>query len=117
MYGAVHEGGGARDFEEAIEWLVSAGMLNRVYNVFKMEHPLTINLHHLSKSILPINTRNTCFVSQSAVIGRTVISPIYRFISPQKQKNCCNTRAVCGVIRGQNHKLKSYKLASYSQFT
>ena len=33
MYGAVREGGRARDFEEAIEWLVSAGMLNYVYNV------------------------------------------------------------------------------------
>ena len=40
MYGAVREGGRARDFEEAIEWLVSAGMLNRIYNVSKMEHPL-----------------------------------------------------------------------------
>lgn len=40
MYGAVREGGRARDFEEAIEWLVSAGMLNRVLNVSKMEHPL-----------------------------------------------------------------------------
>ncbi len=40
MYGAVRDGGRARDFEEAIEWLVSAGMLNRVYNVSKMEHPL-----------------------------------------------------------------------------
>ena len=40
MYGAVREGGRARDFEESIEWLVSAGMLNRVYNVSKMEHPL-----------------------------------------------------------------------------
>lgn len=40
MYGAVREGGRARDFEEAIEWLVSAGMLNRVYNVSKIEHPL-----------------------------------------------------------------------------
>ena len=40
MYGAVREGGRTRDFEEAIEWLVSAGMLNRVYNVSKMEHPL-----------------------------------------------------------------------------
>lgn len=37
----VREGGRARDFEEAIEWLVSAGMLVRVYNVSKMEHPLT----------------------------------------------------------------------------
>lgn len=41
MYGAVREGGRARDFEEAIEWLVSAGMLNRVYNVSGMEHPLS----------------------------------------------------------------------------
>ncbi len=41
MYGAVREGGRARDFEEAIEWLVSAGMLNRVHNVSKIEHPLS----------------------------------------------------------------------------
>ena len=40
VYGAVREGGRARDFEEAIEWLVSAGMLQRVYNVSKAEHPL-----------------------------------------------------------------------------
>ena len=30
MYGAVREGGRARGFKEAIEWLVSAGMLNRI---------------------------------------------------------------------------------------
>ena len=41
IYGAVRQGGRARDFEEAIEWLVSAGMLNRIYNVSKMEHPLS----------------------------------------------------------------------------
>ena len=41
MYGAVRDGGRARDFEEAIEWLVSVGMLNRVYNVSKLEHPLS----------------------------------------------------------------------------
>lgn len=40
IYGAVRQGARARDFEEAIEWLVSAGMLNRVYNVSKTEHPL-----------------------------------------------------------------------------
>ncbi len=40
IYGAVRTGGRARDFEEAIEWLVSAGMLNRVYNVSKPVHPL-----------------------------------------------------------------------------
>lgn len=41
MYGTVREGARAREFEESIEWLVSAGMLNRLYNVSKMEHPLS----------------------------------------------------------------------------
>lgn len=41
MYSAVREGARARDFGEAIEWLVSAGMVNRIYNVSKMEHPLS----------------------------------------------------------------------------
>lgn len=41
IYGAVREGARAREFEEAIEWLVSAGMLNRVYNVSKTAHPLS----------------------------------------------------------------------------
>jgi len=40
LYGCVKEGARAREFEEAIEWLVSAGMLTRVYNVSKPEHPL-----------------------------------------------------------------------------
>lgn len=40
VYGAVREGARAREFEKAIEWLVSAGMLNRIYNLSKMEHPL-----------------------------------------------------------------------------
>jgi hypothetical protein len=40
VYGCVKEGARAREYEEAIEWLVSAGMLNRVYNVSKPEHPL-----------------------------------------------------------------------------
>lgn len=40
MYGAVRNGSRARDFEEAIEWLVSAGMLVRVSNASKAKHPL-----------------------------------------------------------------------------
>ena len=40
IYGAVKESGRARDFEEAIEWLVSAGIVNRVFNVSKTEHPI-----------------------------------------------------------------------------
>ena len=41
IYGCVKEGARAREFEEAIEWLVSAGMLHRLYNVSKPEHPLS----------------------------------------------------------------------------
>ncbi len=40
IYGCVREGARAREFEEAIEWLVSAGMVMRIYNVSKPEHPL-----------------------------------------------------------------------------
>ena len=41
IYGCIKEGARAREFEEAIEWLVSAGMLHRLYNVSKPEHPLS----------------------------------------------------------------------------
>jgi len=40
VYGCIKKGARAREFEEAIEWLVSAGMINRLYNVTKPEHPL-----------------------------------------------------------------------------
>ena len=40
IYGCIKEGARAREYEEAIEWLVSAGMIHRVYNVSKVEHPL-----------------------------------------------------------------------------
>lgn len=40
IYGCIKEGARAREFEEAIEWLVSAGMIKRVYNISKPEHPL-----------------------------------------------------------------------------
>lgn len=40
IYGAVRQGGRARDFEEAIEWLRSAGLLLRLCNVSAPQHPL-----------------------------------------------------------------------------
>ena len=40
IYGAIKQGARAREFEEAIEWLVSAGMINRVVNLSKIEYPL-----------------------------------------------------------------------------
>lgn len=40
IYGCIREGARAREFEEAIEWLVSAGLVNRINNVSKTEYPL-----------------------------------------------------------------------------
>lgn len=40
IYGCVKNGARAREFEEAVEWLVSAGLVNRIYDVTKPEMPL-----------------------------------------------------------------------------
>lgn len=40
LYGCVRPGARAREFEEAIEWLVSSGVLLRVYDVTKPLHPI-----------------------------------------------------------------------------
>ncbi len=40
IYGCIKQGAGAREFEEAIEWLVSSGIVLRIYDVAKPEHPL-----------------------------------------------------------------------------
>lgn len=40
IWGAVREGARARDFETAIEWLASAGLVNRLFNVSAPLHPL-----------------------------------------------------------------------------
>lgn len=41
IFGAIRQGARAREFEKAIEWLVSSGLLNRVYNTSKVAYPLT----------------------------------------------------------------------------
>lgn len=40
IYGCIKQGARAREFEEAIEWLVSSGIVLRIYDVAKPEHPL-----------------------------------------------------------------------------
>jgi len=40
IYGCISESARAREFEDAIEWLVSAGILVRICNVSRPEHPL-----------------------------------------------------------------------------
>ena len=40
IYSNIAKGARGREYEEAIEWLVSAGIVNRIHNVTKPEHPL-----------------------------------------------------------------------------
>lgn len=42
IYGAIKSGARAREFEEAIEWLNAAGMVNKVHNLSKVAYPLPI---------------------------------------------------------------------------
>lgn len=42
LYGTVREGARAREFEEAIEWLVSSGILKRINNISMPEHPIPV---------------------------------------------------------------------------
>lgn len=39
-YGKVKPGARAREFEEAVEWLVSAGIVNRIHNISTPQYPL-----------------------------------------------------------------------------
>ena len=41
IYGAMKPGARAREYEDAIEWLVSAGIVYRIYNAKKAIHPLS----------------------------------------------------------------------------
>lgn len=40
FYGTVKSGARAREYEEAVSWIVHAGLMNRIYNVQKIEMPL-----------------------------------------------------------------------------
>lgn len=88
MYGVVREGGRAREFEEAVEWLVSAGMLNRVFNVSKMEHPLSaailLKTDYQFKGPL---TENYCL---QQFRGQFEIGPATSLTKIMKLTLCCN---------------------------
>lgn len=88
MHGAVREGGRAREFEEAVEWLVSAGMLNRVFNISKMEHPLSaailLKTDYQFKEPL---TENYCL---QQFRGQFEIGPATSLTKIMKLTLCCN---------------------------
>ena len=59
LYGALREGARARDYEDAIEWLVSARMSRRIHNVAALKFPLAaqairtaFKIYHLDVGML-----------------------------------------------------------------
>lgn len=73
VYGLVRNGARAREYEEAIEWLVSAGMVVRIYNVTKPEHPLSAfqQLNHFKLFIFDVGLlKHMAGVSNEAVLLR-----------------------------------------------
>ena len=61
VYGVAKEGARAREYEAAIEWLVSARMVRRVYNLTEMKYPLkayeirnAFKLYHLDVGLLRV---------------------------------------------------------------
>jgi hypothetical protein len=74
VYGVVREGARAREYEEAIEWLVSAGMIIRTYNVSKPEHPLETfaQLNHFKLFMFDVGLlKRMAGVSNEAVLLKT----------------------------------------------
>lgn len=62
-----------REYEETIEWLVSAGMVVRIYNVTKPEHPLSAfqQLNHFKLFIFDVVLlKHMAGVSNEAVLLR-----------------------------------------------
>ena len=74
VYGCVKEGARAREFEEAIEWLVSAGMVLRVRNVSKPEHPLNAfsQLNHFKLFLFDVGLlKHMAAISNEAILLKT----------------------------------------------
>lgn len=81
LYGLVRDGARAREYEEAIEWLVSAGIVVRIYNVTKPEHPLSAfqQLNHFKLFMFDVGLlKHMAGVSNEAVL----LSADYQFKGP-----------------------------------
>lgn len=81
IYGCVKEGARSREFEEAIEWLVSAGIVLRVYNVSKTEHPIRVyeQLNHFKLFLFDVGLlKRMAGISNEAIL----LKADYQFAGP-----------------------------------
>ena len=66
IYGAIKKGGRAKEYENAIEWLVNAGIVYKIYRVKKIELPL--------KQYLDIDSFKL-YINDVGLLGAMVDSP------------------------------------------
>lgn len=87
VYGCVRQGARAREFEEAIEWLVSAGMVIRIHNVSKPEHPLNAyeEVNHFKLFLFDVGLlKCMAGISNEAIL----LKADYQFKGPLTQNYC-----------------------------
>lgn len=87
VYGCVRQGARAREFEEAIEWLVSAGMVIRIHNVSKPEHPLNVyeELNHFKLFLFDVGLlKCMAGISNEAIL----LKADYQFKGPLTENYC-----------------------------
>lgn len=110
VYGCVREGARAREFEEAIEWLVSAGMVIRAHNVTKPEHPLNafVEMNHFKLYLFDVGLlKCMAGISNEAIL----LKKDYQF-SGALTENYCVQQLICCLdqnpkyyVQGQNSEI------------
>ena len=83
IYGVIRQGARAREFEEAVEWIVSAGLVNRVYNVSQAQMPLKaydiLNCFtQLSQLGIWVKTFNKCGLALRLLFKNTIMFFLFR---------------------------------------
>ncbi|MBO5352806.1 MAG: ATP-binding protein [Lachnospiraceae bacterium] len=110
VYGCVREGARAREFEEAIEWLVSAGMVIRTNNVSKPEHPLKAfqDLNHFKLFLFDVGLlKCMAGISNEAILLKSE----FQFKGPLTENYCLQQLRDCFdilpqyFVQGQNQEI------------
>lgn len=110
VYGCVREGARAREFEEAIEWLVSAGMVIRMHNVTKPEHPLNafVERNHFKLFLFDVGLlKCMAGISNEAILLRKE----YQFKGALTENYCAQQLLACYesapkyCVQGQNSEI------------
>ena len=110
VYGCIREGARAREFEEAIEWLVSAGMVIRVNNVSKAEHPLNAfaEMNHFKLFLFDVGLlKCMAGISNEAIL----LKNNYQFSGPMAENYCVQQLIGCFqnipkyYVQGQNSEI------------